>query len=1009
MNFKTGFLFLFIILFASVSFARDVSSIYPYPKAAWNKPGQFTINAATTIMISQDINLYDDSFIADALQAAIKKVTGYTLQIGGNFTSSGNVIQIGEIYTNIPLQNGVKYVSPLGEPTPAANGYVIDISPTGILLAGSDQQGTMNALTSFIQLFNVSGQTISVSNAHVWDYPDYPDRWVFSGHNLLVGSQLSALEAIADTMSLYKLNGIQQNDFKYSILQIMGSNYFQNVDSLKSNLQKKNIQLIPGVIGLGWSSGILYNDPNLAEGLPAQSTYYIEGDTGKLVPDPRVKIAGGDFENLDVNNQFTGWSFYDGPNVSTFQDKTIFHSGSASAKCTNFAQGNPSGNCRFSTLVNCDSNKYYSMSAWVKTQSLKGGYIQMLALGGASGQTLTSTELSIASTMDWTRVEVNFNTLGNTSVRLYIGVWGGQTGTIWFDDFAIKEAGLSSVLRRAGCPITVQNKKNGQVYTEGVDYIKLIDPWVDAHKDSYFPYHTPPTFRLTATSAITNGDSIIIRYYHPYAAISDNSGNGSVMACVSEDTLYKILSDQVRRVNDLYHPEKFFMGHDEIRNMNHDKICTDRHLSPASLLANNVTKCHDMIFQLSPFAEIFMWSDMVDSLHNAHNNYYLVNGDLSGDWDNIPKDITIVNWNGSNARSSLEFFERHGFKQISSPYYDAGNTSTIRSWRIAQEGVSNVKGMMYTTWANDYNFLRAFGYYAWGAGPNIIHNPLDTSVLHSLSFIVNATVIADPFDNTDKIVSVSMNIVDSAGSILNSYSLINKVGNLYSASIPNVYSNGFRYNITAINSQGITRTLPNYIIIPRARSVPKPEAPLLISPPNGFATSDSVHFLWHSSVNTKSYILTIASDSLFSNILFKSNGISDTVLVLPPLNTLGINYWKVQAIGDGGNSSFSEIWSFQIHFPDITKFLQSEYFSLSNHPNPFNSESTINFVIPHSGFISLKLYDMLGKKIRTITSKYFEAGSHSILFDANDIPAGNYIYELKTSDDILSKHLQIVR
>ena len=427
---KRSFFFLLFFFLAGNIFAKDINSLYPYPKAAWNKQGQFTISNSTKLVIPDSPTPAEMTAI-DALQVAIQKQVGFKLGVtsSANYSGSDGII-IGE-FSNSFLQNRLQSVMPQGETMPTVQGYILDITQNEILIAGSDTDGTYNAVVTLSQLFNGSGATSTVNAAHVWDYPDYPSRWVFSTHNLLVMQQVATLEAIADTMALYKLNGIQQNDFKYAILQIMGSNYFKNVDSLKSHLIKQNIEVIPGVMGLGWSSGILYNDPNLAEGLPAAATYYMESDTGRLIANPQTVIANGDFENVS-NNQFTGWngggSFYDGPNISAFVDHSVFHGGSTSAKCMNFTQGNASGNCRFSKLVNCDSNKSYSLSAWIKTQDLQGGYAQLLALGGVSGQTLTFTSLSIPSTTDWTRVEVNFNSLSNTSIRLYVGVWGRRIG-----------------------------------------------------------------------------------------------------------------------------------------------------------------------------------------------------------------------------------------------------------------------------------------------------------------------------------------------------------------------------------------------------------------------------------------------------------------------------------------------------------------------------------------------------------------------------------------------------
>ncbi|MEI8135580.1 MAG: glycoside hydrolase family 20 zincin-like fold domain-containing protein [bacterium] len=906
---KKILLIIFLSICARNSCAHSVKEIYPFPKSAWDKTRVYLIGSTTPIVIA-DSQSNAEKIALNTLLTAIKKATGYQVST----TLSKDYIGTGGIIFGIPnnfdyLSQKISVTSPLGESLLLPAGYILDVSASEMIIAGADEEGLFNAITTCKQLWDVSSGVILINGAHVWDYPDYPDRWVFSGHNLLVVQQLSALETIADTMSLYKLNGIQQNDFKYSILQNMGANYFQNTDGLKSHIQNEGIELIPGVIGLGWSSGILYNDPNLAEGLPATATYIIEGDTGRLIPDPRTMLINGGFETINANNQFSGWGFYDGPNVSTFQDKTVFHGGTASARCTNFTQGNSSGNCRFSTLVNCDTNKYYSMSAWIKTQSLSGGFVQMLALGGTSGQTLTFTQLSIPATGDWQRVEVNFNTLSNTSIRLYIGIWGGVSGTIWFDDFSIQEAGLSSVLRRAGCPLTVTNNNSGIAYTEGTDFEKIIDPLVDSHKDSYFPYHTPPTFKRIPGHALHNGDTIKISYYHPFASVSDNTGNGSVMACVSEDTLVSILKDQVTRVNNLYHPSRFFMGHDEIRNMNHDKICLDRKKSPADLLSENMTQCHNLIRNISPKSEVLMWSDMVDSLHNSGNNYYLINGDLRGDWDKIPKDITIVNWNGGNAKSSLQFFQNHGFNQISSPYYDVGNTSSIRAWRIAQEGIAGVKGMMYTTWNNDYNFLRAFSYYAWGAGPNIIHTPLDTSILNSVSFQIYADVRRDPYDNTDAITSVEMDIVDSLGTLLNSYTMTNSGGSTYSASIPNFYSKGLRYTITATNTQGLTRTLPTYIIM---RGGKLPNAPILLSVAD--STKDTLMkqtLKWKSIDSPKSYHLQISNSTSFTSPVLDSLILTDSAVVYLPTQKQPY-HWRVQALNETGASNWSVVWQFSI-------------------------------------------------------------------------------------------------
>lgn len=815
MNLRRLLTGLFVLtFFAQAASGGDLRHLLPRPKASFDRGTGFIVTDQTPIVVPDNADAATLRAAAYLKAHLFKQVGKNPSIIGASQYDGPRGIFIG-VHNTWPALTAMMHTRvPDGEVLDKPQGYVLDIDETAIMLEGADASGLFNGVVTIVQLTNLKAGTATTVGAHVYDYPDYTSRWIFSQHNLLVNSSVSALRAIADTMAAFKLNGIQQNDFKYSILQTQGSNYFANVDSLKAGCVPNNVEIIPGVVGLGWSDGILYNDPNLAEGVHAVSKYVIEADTGRLLPDPRVTIANGGFENYDANNKFLGWTFYDGQNDPSYVDHAVHHGGLISAKCSNFHTNNPAGNARFNTLVNCDSNGYYVMSFWYKTDAnYSGGEVQLLAIGGTDGRTLTFTSLALQPNMDWTRAEVTFNTLGNTSVNLYCGVWGAVSGTIWFDDFQVKPGGLCNVLRRSGTPLTVTSATSSTVYAEGVDFAPIDDQILDASHGAYFPWHTPPTFRRLANGRLHNGDTIKISYYHPFAAVSDNSGNGSVMACVSEDSLYGILRDQVTRVNNMYHGASFFMGHDEIRNMNRDAACLSRGKSPAVLLSDNVTKCHDLIRSIVPSSNILVWSDMFDSLHNAKNNYYLVNGDLRGDWLNLPKDLTIVNWNSTYARKSLQFFSTLGYQQITSPYYDVGDLTTIRSWRLAQDSISGVRGMMYTTWQGDYRYIVPFAYYAWGAGPNILHVPLDSSRLSGVSIDVDAEVYPDPYDTLDNIPlssAVNLLIYNFSGQLQKTVELGLLSKNKYHATATNIYPNGYAYQIAATNKQGLTRYTPMY-------------------------------------------------------------------------------------------------------------------------------------------------------------------------------------------------------
>ncbi len=69
-----------------------------------------------------------------------------------------------------------------------------------------------------------------------------------------------------------------------------------------------------------------------------------------------------------------------------------------------------------------------------------------------------------------------------------------------------------------------------------------------------------------------------------------------------------------------------------------------------------------------------------------------------------------------------------------------------------------------------------------------------------------------------------------------------------------------------------------------------------------------------------------------------------------------------------------------------------------NFPNPFNPETSINYSIPDAGIVSLKVYDILGKEVKTLVNGFKERGRHNIIFNAAGIPGGIYFYKMQTNN-----------
>lgn len=69
-----------------------------------------------------------------------------------------------------------------------------------------------------------------------------------------------------------------------------------------------------------------------------------------------------------------------------------------------------------------------------------------------------------------------------------------------------------------------------------------------------------------------------------------------------------------------------------------------------------------------------------------------------------------------------------------------------------------------------------------------------------------------------------------------------------------------------------------------------------------------------------------------------------------------------------------------------------------NYPNPFNPSTTIEFSIPQNGFVTIKVFNVLGKEIATLINEQVMAGKHKIDFNASGLSSGVYFYKLLVSD-----------
>jgi len=85
-----------------------------------------------------------------------------------------------------------------------------------------------------------------------------------------------------------------------------------------------------------------------------------------------------------------------------------------------------------------------------------------------------------------------------------------------------------------------------------------------------------------------------------------------------------------------------------------------------------------------------------------------------------------------------------------------------------------------------------------------------------------------------------------------------------------------------------------------------------------------------------------------------------------------------------------------------------------SYPNPFNPTTTISYTLPTDGIVTVKVFDMLGREVRTLVSDYKNAGSYNVIWDSKDsfgseVSSGIYFYNIKFLDNSITKKMLMMK
>jgi hypothetical protein len=141
----------------------------------------------------------------------------------------------------------------------------------------------------------------------------------------------------------------------------------------------------------------------------------------------------------------------------------------------------------------------------------------------------------------------------------------------------------------------------------------------------------------------------------------------------------------------------------------------------------------------------------------------------------------------------------------------------------------------------------------------------------------------------------------------------------------------------------------------------------------------------------------------FINGFGTSNSTKDYTFTDNNLNQ-GLYYYRLKQIDNDGNYSYSNTVSLNINS-------QLAFALEQNYPNPFNPSTVISFQIPMNSYVSLEVYDILGKKVATLVDEEKTAGKYSVELLANkfNLASGLYVYALSAGNYTAAKKFILMK
>ncbi|MCD6163504.1 MAG: T9SS type A sorting domain-containing protein [candidate division Zixibacteria bacterium] len=193
-----------------------------------------------------------------------------------------------------------------------------------------------------------------------------------------------------------------------------------------------------------------------------------------------------------------------------------------------------------------------------------------------------------------------------------------------------------------------------------------------------------------------------------------------------------------------------------------------------------------------------------------------------------------------------------------------------------------------------------------------------------------------------------------------------------------------------------------------------PPSPELIFPcDSDTLLDDPIYLIWHEINHVDSFKIDLCQDTLFIDaISFAVDGNETSIDITDYINDNDW-YWRAKAGNGVGWGDWSEVWTFTANLTgiddDADRLVPNDYIIYQSYPNPFNNIAIIKYGLPKSGYVSIILYDILGRQVAELVDGNKQAGYHQVVWNARNNSSGMYFYRIQAGEFAQTKKMLLLK